>query len=32
MRKKPTAQIAHLIFTKTQANPEKTKRAIFSLR
>jgi len=24
-----TAQIAHLFFADTQANPEKTKRAIF---
>jgi hypothetical protein len=30
MRKKePTAQIAHLVFANTQANTEKTKRAIF---
>jgi hypothetical protein len=29
MLKKPTAQIAHLVFADTQANAEKTKRAIF---
>jgi len=27
--KKATAQIAHLVFAETQANTEKTKRAIF---
>jgi len=30
--KKPTAQIAHLDFANTQANAEKTKRAISSQR
>ncbi len=25
-----TAQIAHLVFADTQANPKKTKRAIFA--
>ena len=29
MLKKPTAQIAHLVFADTQANAEKTKRAVF---
>jgi hypothetical protein len=29
MLKKPTAQIAHLVFADTRANAEKTKRAIF---
>jgi hypothetical protein len=29
MLKKPTAQIAHLVFANTQAKAEKTKRAIF---
>jgi hypothetical protein len=29
MQKKANAQIAHLVFADTQANPEKTKRAIF---
>ena len=28
-RKKPAAQIAHLVFAETQANAGKTKRAIF---
>lgn len=28
-KKEPTVQIAHLVFADTQANPEKTKRAIF---
>jgi transposase len=32
MLKKPTAQIAHLVFADTQANAEKTKRAIFCQR
>jgi hypothetical protein len=32
MLKKPTAQIAHLVFADTQANAEKTKRAIFCHR
>jgi hypothetical protein len=32
MLKKPTAQIAHLFFADTQANAEKTKRAIFCQR
>ena len=27
--KKPTAQMAHLVFSDTQANAQKTKRAIF---
>jgi hypothetical protein len=27
--KKPTAQMAHLVFADTQPNAEKTKRAIF---
>jgi len=30
--KKPTAQMAHLVFSETQANAQKTKRAIFSQR
>tara|TARA_B100000508_G_scaffold137176_1_gene131145 strand:- start:439 stop:747 length:309 start_codon:yes stop_codon:yes gene_type:complete len=29
MRKRANAQIAHLVFADTQANAEKTKRAIF---
>jgi hypothetical protein len=29
LKKKPTAQIAHLVFADTKANAEKTKRAIF---
>jgi len=28
-KRNATAQIAHLVFADTQANPEKTKRAIF---
>jgi hypothetical protein len=32
MLKKPTAQIAHLVFADTQANAEKTKGAIFCQR
>ena len=31
-KKRATAQIAHLVFTDTQANAEKTKRAIFCQR
>jgi hypothetical protein len=30
--KKPTAQMAHLVFSDTQANAQKTKRAIFCQR
>jgi hypothetical protein len=30
--KRATAQIAHLVFAYTQANAEKTKRAIFCQR
>jgi hypothetical protein len=30
--KKPTAQMAHLVFADTQPNAEKTKRAIFCQR
>jgi hypothetical protein len=32
MLKKPTAQIAHLVFADTQATAKKTKRAIFCQR
>jgi len=32
IRKKPTAQTAHLVFAQTQATAEKTKRAIFCQR
>ena len=28
-KKRPNAQIAHLVFADTKANAEKTKRAIF---
>jgi hypothetical protein len=31
-KKRAHAQIAHLVFADTQANAEKTKRAIFSQR
>jgi hypothetical protein len=31
-KRKPAAQIAHLVFADTQANAEKTKRAIFCQR
>jgi hypothetical protein len=30
--KKPTAQMAHLVFAETLANAQKTKRAIFCQR
>jgi hypothetical protein len=30
--KKPTAQMAHLVFSDTRANAQKTKRAIFFQR
>jgi len=30
--KKPTAQTAHLVFSDTKANAEKTKRAVFCQR
>ena len=30
--KKPTAQMTHLVFSDTQANAQKTKRAIFCQR
>jgi hypothetical protein len=30
--KKPTAQMAHLVFPDTKANAQKTKRAIFCQR
>jgi len=30
--KKPAAQTAHLVFTDTKANAEKTKRAVFCER
>jgi hypothetical protein len=29
IRKKPTAQIAHLVFANTQANPKKPKELFF---
>jgi hypothetical protein len=32
LKKKPTAQIAHLVFADTKANAEKTKRAVFCHR
>jgi hypothetical protein len=32
LKKKPTAQIAHLVFADTKANAEKTKRAVFCQR
>jgi hypothetical protein len=32
MQKKPTTQIAHLVFADTRANSEKSKRAIFCQR
>jgi hypothetical protein len=31
-KKETNAQIAHLVFANTQANPKKTKRAVFSQR
>ncbi len=30
--KKPVAQTAHLVFADTNANAEKTKRAVFCIR
>jgi hypothetical protein len=32
MKTEPTAQIAHLVFANTQANPEKPKKLFFSHR
>ncbi|GAB1405328.1 hypothetical protein MASR1M74_25080 [Lentimicrobium sp.] len=32
IQKKPTAQTAHLVFADTEANAEKTKRAVFCRR
>tara|TARA_B110000902_G_scaffold264243_1_gene345202 strand:- start:5121 stop:5264 length:144 start_codon:yes stop_codon:yes gene_type:complete len=32
IKKKPTAQTAHLVFANTRANAEKTKRAVFCQR
>jgi len=32
LKKEPTAQIAHLVFADTQANPEKPKELFFSQR